>query len=354
MISGTTAGGATVSLLLDGHAIGSTTADASGHWSYEVASPLSTGSYQVTAQATDLAGNVSAVSAPSPLIDIAAPGASGVSVADGTGLTLAQIVGSGSSMQFLPATQAVQLADGVLSIGPDTQQAYLARLYQGLFGRPADTSGISYWNAQLDAGESTTNVAQAFLDSREGQAATAGLSDQQFVQALYKGLLGRTGSGAEVAYWENDLTNGASRAQVLSSIAESRESQQALSSATSRVWVPDPNATLVEKTYETAFDRMPELHGLTYWTAALKSGLSVSDFEQAVVGSPEFRADYGNRTDNFLVTSLYQNGLGRAPSSAELASAVGALHSGAQTPGSVLAMVAISPEANVYLGAKLT
>ena len=62
-ISGTAEANASVQVFIDGSSIGTTSADGVGNWSYNhTATPIVDGSYTLTAQATDSAGNNSAVS----------------------------------------------------------------------------------------------------------------------------------------------------------------------------------------------------------------------------------------------------------------------------------------------------
>ena len=65
-------------------------------------------------------------------------------------------------------------------------------------------------------------VAQGFLGSRE----YASVSDSQFVQSLYQGILGRTAGPADVAGWTTSLLIGSSRAQVVAGFAISPEAGQ--------------------------------------------------------------------------------------------------------------------------------
>jgi uncharacterized delta-60 repeat protein len=77
IINGTAEANSVVQVLRNGVAIGTTTADGAGNWSFDAtAVPLANGSYTFTARATDAAGNTGSSSAPFPVtIDRAAPGA---------------------------------------------------------------------------------------------------------------------------------------------------------------------------------------------------------------------------------------------------------------------------------------
>jgi large repetitive protein len=61
-ITGTAPAGTTVTVYIDGVAVGTTTADSSGNWTYTPSSALALGSHSVKAKATDGAGNVSSFS----------------------------------------------------------------------------------------------------------------------------------------------------------------------------------------------------------------------------------------------------------------------------------------------------
>ena len=74
--TGTAEANAVVKVFVDGALDGSTTADGSGNWSYTIQSALSTGARDITATATDAAGNASSASSALTItIDVTAPSA---------------------------------------------------------------------------------------------------------------------------------------------------------------------------------------------------------------------------------------------------------------------------------------
>jgi hypothetical protein len=344
LLSGSATPGATVAITLGGQSLGTTAADAnSGLWSFQLGSALAAGSYQITAQASNTQGQVSAV-ATSTLMELSLP-VSSTGVVNATSISLFQVLDA-NSYQFLSGTQTVQFADGTLTTTSGTDQAYVARLYLGVLGRSLDLAGMAQWSAKLTAGESHLQLAQDFLASSEA-APLASQTGQQFVTTLYQNLLGRAPTTAETNTLLTGLANGQTRAQVLQGVADSTESQQALSGSTQAVFAPSTAGLLVDTTYETAFGRMPDMPAA--WVAALNGGMSLSAFMQTFTATTEFQAAHGSQSATDFVNSLYQNGLGRAPSSTELGGAVGALQSGSMTAAGVLQMVAASPEAATYL-----
>jgi hypothetical protein len=318
-LTGTATAGSTVTVLLNGNAIGTTIATASGTWSLTTTAALSANSIaKLQAVASDTAG-VSSSSTTTAIITVGAP-VNGVSQSDLTSYQVSAAIGDGYQLQLASGTEAVQFVDGTLSVGVDTQQAYIERLYEGLLGRASDSQGISFWNEQINTGAMTDEqVAQFFLTSAEYQAENAGLSDTQFVISLYQGFLNRSPSAAEIANATTDLADGVSRAQLLTAVTDSAEAKTALAGTTQSVWVADTDAQLVTFIYETALGRTPDTQGLEFWTNELKQGITPTELMHTFTSTPEFVADHGSQTTGALIDALYQNALGRAPTTAELA-----------------------------------
>ncbi|KZE85321.1 sulfurtransferase, partial [Chromobacterium sp. F49] len=88
-VQGTAEANSTVTVYVDGTAVGTATANGSGAWSYNLASSLADGNHSIRATATDAAGNISAQSSGYTItIDTTAPNAPtglGLSVASDTG-----------------------------------------------------------------------------------------------------------------------------------------------------------------------------------------------------------------------------------------------------------------------------
>lgn len=55
-----------------------------------------------------------------------------------------------------------------------TNEAYIRRMFQDVFRRPVDASGLSYWTGQLGAGKSRANVATRFMAESEGRRKIVG------------------------------------------------------------------------------------------------------------------------------------------------------------------------------------
>jgi hypothetical protein len=81
------------------------------------------------------------------------------------------------------------------------------QLYVAYFSRPADPAGLSYWSNIL-ATDSTgyQKISSAFSSSQEYKDAYAGMDNSAVVSAVYSHLFGRPAESAGVSYWA-DLLN---------------------------------------------------------------------------------------------------------------------------------------------------
>jgi hypothetical protein len=91
---------------------------------------------------------------------------------------------------------------------------FLGQLYRNVMDRPADASGLAYWQAAMAAGFTRGDVLLGFAQSDEFKAA----SDHQVTTTLaYLGLLGRDAAPQEVAYWVEALDAGQAEVKVVGS-----------------------------------------------------------------------------------------------------------------------------------------
>lgn len=119
----------------------------------------------------------------------------------------------------------------------DQAAADVARLYDGVLGRAPDAAGFPGWTAAVHSGTSLGTVAQTFLGSAEYAAQhPGGVTDQQFVDALYATALGHPADAAGEQGWLGMLAHGATRADVAVGISESAEAHLHLAPAIEQGW----------------------------------------------------------------------------------------------------------------------
>ncbi|MBB3102465.1 DUF4214 domain-containing protein [Azomonas macrocytogenes] len=128
------------------------------------------------------------------------------------------------STTLIKGAEILTFGDGsdTVAIVGDEAHAEVIRLYEVLLDRSADTAGAEFWLEQYDAGVSLHDIANSFLSSAEYQA--QGETDNvEFLNSLYQDAFGRQGDYNGVAYWLDQLDQGASRADVAAGFAVSDE-----------------------------------------------------------------------------------------------------------------------------------
>jgi Domain of unknown function (DUF4214) len=258
-----------------------------------------------------------------------------------------------TAMRFVSGTEAVKVVDGVLSVGPDTNEAFMLRLFAGLLGRAPDLASLSSLDAALPA-VGKTAMAQAFLDNPQFQAAHPPQDDAGFVTTLYQGFLGRAPEAGAVDSWTGVLAAGMSRAQVTALIADSAEAKLHWGGVTSEgVFAYNPNSAIIREDYQLAFGRDADTPSLGLATEFVGSGGTLQQVAQNIALTPEFQALHGQQTNDEFVASIYVNGLGRQPDPAGFSAWVGALQSGTSR-ADVLGALAQSAEGQSHVQWGLT
>jgi len=125
-VRGTAEPGATVEVFSGSTSLGTTTADAAGHWSLAI-SPLADGAYSLTAQATDAAGNTGTASAAGNwTVDTVAPAAPVVTAAGTASVTGASEPGSTVRVSVDGSLGGTAIADGTTGVWTCTLSTPLA------------------------------------------------------------------------------------------------------------------------------------------------------------------------------------------------------------------------------------
>lgn len=130
-----------------------------------------------------------------------------------TSTTTAGNTVNASNVDFISFTGATGSQYSIVVSGT-VAEANTMRLYQGLLDRSADQGGAEYWQAQVRAGASPDNLANAFMSSAEYIRDYGTQTNTQFVAQIYENTFGRTPDAAGLAYWLGTLQNGATRAGV--------------------------------------------------------------------------------------------------------------------------------------------
>ncbi len=99
----------------------------------------------------------------------------------------------------------------------------VVRLYRATFLRPPKQEGVAYWVKQARSGDSLDEIATVFAKSPEFQNRYGQLSNRQFVDQIYRNILGRAPQASGLAYWENLLARGTARGKMVVNFSEASE-----------------------------------------------------------------------------------------------------------------------------------
>jgi hypothetical protein len=138
-----------------------------------------------------------------------------------------------------------------------TDQSWVEALYRDVLGRAADQAGEAAWLQRLASGASRSNIASGFATSAEHESLV--------IAADYQHYLGRTASASEVAGWVNSLQLGMSDEQVVAAFAGSAE------------FYADQGGTLqgwLNGAYQLILQRAPDQSGFNYWQGYLQASLA--------------------------------------------------------------------------------
>ncbi|WP_434775496.1 DUF4214 domain-containing protein [Pseudomonas oryzihabitans] len=105
------------------------------------------------------------------------------------------------------------------------EQAQIARLYSG-FGRAPDVDGLQGWLSAYSQGTSFQSILSGFADSAEFTGRYGQSSDTQFVSDLYGTVLDRQADTSGMTHWLEQLEAGFSRQDTLLAFTESAENRQ--------------------------------------------------------------------------------------------------------------------------------
>ncbi|MBA7468440.1 hypothetical protein ES707_03690 [subsurface metagenome] len=99
---------------------------------------------------------------------------------------------------------------------------FVTHLYQNIYERAPDEGGLGYWVNRISSGGSTGAViSKNFITSDE--FIRKNVSDEKFINILFKTFYGREPDAVEYNYWLSELESGKSREELLSYFANSDE-----------------------------------------------------------------------------------------------------------------------------------
>ena len=135
-----------------------------------------------------------------------------------------------------------------------------------------DAAGPDYWLDELEErGASLKGVAASLLNSPEFQARTGSLTNDEYVEFLYRSALGRPSDPEGKAYLVAQLNAGQDRADLLIGFSESAEHRNLTTNLVANgFYTTDDTYQAVALLYDSFTGRKPDAAGLVYWSELLK------------------------------------------------------------------------------------
>ena len=161
--------------------------------------------------------------------------------------------------------------------------APVVRLYFAYFLRIPDYPGLQYWIGQNRTGAtSIVNISQSFASSPEFTQRYGSLNNSQFVDRVYRNVLGRAPDSGGLAFWTQRLdSNQMTRGQVMLAFSESAEYRSLINSE-----------VYVTMLYVGMLRRAPDTNGFNFWVGRLDSGNSPQQLIDSFLVAPEYRARF--------------------------------------------------------------
>jgi uncharacterized delta-60 repeat protein len=156
---------------------------------------------------------------------------------------------------------------------PEYDQDIIEQFYGEYLNRPADSAGLSGWQKFLASGGTIDQMRAMILGSAEYYQ-DAGNSNDGFVTAIYRDLLGRVADAGGRQGWDQALMNGTSPTTVAMNILRSAEG----------------SAYEVEGLYYWLLHRAADPAGLQSFSSDLQQGTPVEQIVAIIAGSPEYAA----------------------------------------------------------------
>ncbi len=88
----------------------------------------------------------------------------------------------------------------------------IIRLYRAYYLRQPDSAGLNYW---IDTGLDTAAISAEFAAAPEFTNTYGALNNRQFVELVYKNVLGRTGDEGGMNYWTDLINKDLSRGRMM-------------------------------------------------------------------------------------------------------------------------------------------
>ncbi|MBR2752079.1 MAG: DUF4214 domain-containing protein [Clostridiales bacterium] len=233
-----------------------------------------------------------------------------------------------------------------------TFEDFVERLYVVALGRPSEKAGKDFWVEKVVNGEYNGADCARFFLLEAPEFMNRGLSDEEFVETLYKTFFDRESDAAGKKGWVDAIKTGKmTRAIVVENFIESTEWCNVCATYGVRSGAKWHKAEFASKNairfatrlYTCCLGRDPEEKGLQYWSLAL-TNLEQTGYAAAELFFTGEEFVKLKTSDEEYVKRLYTTFMGREPEPSEITFWTGELAKGTQTRTSTMQFFGHSEE----------
>jgi trimeric autotransporter adhesin len=269
---------------------------------------------------------------------------------------------------YSPGNQDPNLYTVVIDLEAEQRAIETARrLYDTALDRTMGEGEVQLLAKYISNGVlDTATLANKLITSTEFTEKFGTLSNLQFVERIYQNALGRAPTLAELSSMVGQLNaNTLTRVAALNAVSELQEHQivgnghmvtnntNSAEATLSKEHTMDKQLAgdIVRRLYDAALDRSATASEVTTQSQKILSG-SRTEAELAadILALPEFASKYGTLSNAAFVTQIFQNAIGRAPSSSESSFWTSALNAGTVTRADLLDGIAQTSEHLAIMG----
>jgi trimeric autotransporter adhesin len=212
----------------------------------------------------------------------------------------------------------------------------------------------------------TATLTNKLVTSTEFTQKYSTLSNMQFVERIYQNALGHAASLADLSNLVGQLNaNTLTRVAALNLISEAQEhliagndhmitnNTNSVEATLSKDHATDKQIAgdIVRRLYDAALDRAATASEVSTQSQKILAGTRTeAELAADILALPEFASKYGTLSNTAFVTQIFQNAIGRAPSSAESSFWTSALNAGTVTRADLLDGIAQSSEHLAMMG----
>jgi alpha-tubulin suppressor-like RCC1 family protein len=160
--------------------------------------------------------------------------------------------------------------------------APVTRLYFAAYVRIPDFGGLRFWSAEYQAARRTLDaISSEFVTAPEFAQRYGNVSDAQFVDLLYRNVLGRSADAAGLAYWQGQIAGRLiTRGGLLLAFSQSAEYTQATTA----------DITIIGL-YAALLQRAPSAADIAAWRSEVTAS-GPQALIDAILASAEYRARF--------------------------------------------------------------